>query len=96
VVKLPDGIGEQAIRVPLAKLRDIGMLPLDVEIVRILPEPRPFIHEAWFVGSPRHDVYLHVRGRTCFRTFEGAHMAVEDLDAFLTRHWQLAGLTDEA
>jgi hypothetical protein len=96
-VSLPDGVRDQAIRVPLAKLRDLGMLPLDVEIVRVLPEPNE-VHGVWYMPAPaeKRYVYLHVRGRVCWRTAPGCMLPVEELDDFLTRHWQLAGLTGEA
>lgn len=87
-----EGIGEEVLKIPIVRLRELGKLPADVEIVQILPDPAMRSAPGWYVGSDPHDpprTYVHIRHRFCMRVFPGNHLCIGDLEGFLERYYEL-------
>lgn len=77
-------MNEQAIRVPLSKIRLLGQLPLDVQVVRVLT---PWEDRTDWLNLPAPvDLYLRIRHRICWVAPVGGWLTVEDIEDFLSRY----------
>lgn len=85
------GMGEEALRIPLADMRLLGELPADVEVVRVLPPPRALsgmeYGTDWIAGDKSFpDLFLHIRHRFCVRAPPGTQLCYGYLQHFLERY----------
>jgi hypothetical protein len=78
-----EGVGDQVVCVLLKDIRDLGKLPLDVEIVKIIAGSD---QERWI--HPER-LFMHIRHRFCIRHHESAPLCIERLNEFLERYRQL-------
>lgn len=77
-------MNEQAIRIPLSKIRLLGQLPLDVRVVRVLS---PWEDRTDWLNQPNPtDLYLRIQHRICYVAPVGGWLTVEDIEAFLSRY----------
>jgi hypothetical protein len=75
--------GDQVISVPIEQARQIGNLPADVQIIRLIdpPENHEWLHPQC--------LFLHIRHRLCFRHSPGSALCIEKLADFIDRYAEL-------
>lgn len=86
-------MGEEALRVRLEDVRLLNQLPVDVEIVRVLPPAalggRGYGPE-WVAGDrPFPELFLHIKHRYCMRASAGAPLMFDYLQNFLRRYAEI-------
>ena len=86
---------EQALKIELADIRLLNLLPSDVQILSVLPHPeRQQYRDAWYPSHPPDPLFLHIRHGYCQARYARAPLCYEDLTKFLERYKVLKEMGD--
>lgn len=80
---MSDIIGREILKIPIGQLRDIALLPNDVEFVCVRAAPTTIF--AW-VYQPAEFVYLEFTHPIAMRILPGQHLSFGTIEYFLERY----------